>query len=264
MKFLTVAAAVFASTALAVPTNPNNGGGACIPKPQPGGGTTSSGPGSNPIGTSTSAGPGTQTTGLVTTTRAPSTSTNTNPAPPATSTGYPSPGGQFHCPAGLYSNPQCCSADILGLADLDCVNPSRAPTSGDDFASVCSAVGKGAKCCVLPVAGQSLLCQDAIPGGGNPPGVGNPNPPSNPPPNPPSNPPSGGEFRCPAGLYSNAQCCSTDLLGLVDIDCNVPSRQPTSGRDFRDMCAATGKSAKCCVIPVAGQDVLCQDAIGAQ
>ncbi|UKZ64898.1 uncharacterized protein TrAtP1_006105 [Trichoderma atroviride] len=29
--------------------------------------------------------------------------------------------GQFECPAGLlYSNPQCCSVDVLGIADLDC------------------------------------------------------------------------------------------------------------------------------------------------
>jgi hypothetical protein len=28
--------------------------------------------------------------------------------------------GHFKCPAGLYSNPQCCSVGVLGLADLDC------------------------------------------------------------------------------------------------------------------------------------------------
>lgn len=24
------------------------------------------------------------------------------------------------CPDGLYSSPQCCATDVLGLADLDC------------------------------------------------------------------------------------------------------------------------------------------------
>lgn len=28
--------------------------------------------------------------------------------------------GQFECPGELYSNPQCCSVSVLGLADLDC------------------------------------------------------------------------------------------------------------------------------------------------
>lgn len=27
---------------------------------------------------------------------------------------------QFECPTGLYSNAQCCAADVLGIADLDC------------------------------------------------------------------------------------------------------------------------------------------------
>lgn len=29
-------------------------------------------------------------------------------------------GGAPLCPLGLFSNPQCCSTDVLGLAGLDC------------------------------------------------------------------------------------------------------------------------------------------------
>lgn len=97
MKFLTVTAALFAGSALAIPSN---NGGACIPK----------GHSSNPV-TSTI------TSTATFTATATVTGTNTGPAP--TSTGYPVP-GEYHCPAGLYSNLQCCATDVLGLLDLDC------------------------------------------------------------------------------------------------------------------------------------------------
>ncbi|KAJ6782984.1 hypothetical protein PWT90_10380 [Aphanocladium album] len=294
MKFLTVAAAIFASTSLAVPTNPN-AGGACVPNPHPGhssstgGGNTSTGPGGN-----TSTGPATSgpaTTGPATTTSGSNTGSNTSPGPATTNTGNPPNGGEFRCPAGLYSNLECCSADVLGVLDLDCKSPSRTPTSGADFKSICAAVGKQAKCCVLPVAGQAALCQD-VPGGGNPTGGnptggnptgGNPttsgtggNPTTGPGGNPTggnpttsatggnptSGPGNGGDFHCPAGLYSNPQCCSAGVLGVAGLDCGNPSRTPTSGDDFKSICAASGKKAQCCVLPVAGQAVLCQDAIG--
>ena len=35
---------------------------------------------------------------------------------PGGSGGAPKP----HCPAGLYSNLQCCTTDVLNVADLDC------------------------------------------------------------------------------------------------------------------------------------------------
>ncbi|KAF1834406.1 hypothetical protein BDW02DRAFT_471361, partial [Decorospora gaudefroyi] len=64
---------------------------------------------------------------------------------------------------------------------------------------------------------------------------------------------------CPDGLYSNPQCCATDVLGVVGLDCEVPSTQPTDVDDFISTCSASGQQAKCCVIPVADQDLLCQD-----
>nr|AWT58105.1 hydrophobin [Trichoderma harzianum]QFR52897.1 hydrophobin [Trichoderma harzianum] len=70
---------------------------------------------------------------------------------------------------------------------------------------------------------------------------------------------------CPTGLYSNPQCCSTLVLGIVGLDCSTRNIA-TSVHDpsaFKNACAAKGAQAVCCVLPVAGQDVLCQTAIGA-
>ncbi|KAF2034344.1 hydrophobin 2, partial [Setomelanomma holmii] len=53
------------------------------------------------------------------------------------------------------------------------------------------------------------------------------------------------------------QCCATDVLGAVGLNCGVPATQPTDTSSFIGICAASGQQAKCCVIPVAGQDVLC-------
>ncbi|KAF4594860.1 Hydrophobin 2 [Ophiocordyceps camponoti-floridani] len=69
----------------------------------------------------------------------------------------------------------------------------------------------------------------------------------------------GGRFSCSPGLYSNAQCCATDVLGVADLDCKSPSRTPTSLADFNSICAGVGNRARCCVIPVAGLAVLCKD-----
>ncbi|KAI1171863.1 fungal hydrophobin-domain-containing protein [Nemania sp. FL0916] len=79
-----------------------------------------------------------------------------------TTTKYPSgPTGTPYkpCPAGLYSVPQCCATDILGLADLDCHSPSAVPSSPADFRYICAAGGQRARCCVVPVLGQAVLCE---------------------------------------------------------------------------------------------------------
>lgn len=123
----------------------------------------------------------------------------------------------------------------------------RIPATGDDAIAICAAIGQQAKCCVVPVAGQDVLCEGVIPGGGIP----------------PSNPPAGDDHGpvCPIGLYSNPQCCATDVLGAADLDCSTPDTA-SGPRAFRASCAAKGQQAKCCVIPVAGQSVLCTDLIG--
>ncbi|KAI1739629.1 Cerato-ulmin hydrophobin family [Xylaria scruposa] len=63
---------------------------------------------------------------------------------------------------GLYGTSQCCATDVLGVADLDCANPPSVPTDADNFSAVCSAIGQRARCCVLPVLGQDILCQTPV------------------------------------------------------------------------------------------------------
>ena len=41
--------------------------------------------------------------------------------------------------------------------DLDCESPTGAFTQ-----ALCAEIGKRARCCVLPIAGQALLCQPPI------------------------------------------------------------------------------------------------------
>ncbi|KAK0611341.1 Cerato-ulmin hydrophobin family, partial [Immersiella caudata] len=61
--------------------------------------------------------------------------------------------------SGLYDSAQCCATDVLGVADLDCKTPPSVPRSADGFSAVCAAIGQRARCCVIPVLGQSVLCQ---------------------------------------------------------------------------------------------------------
>ncbi|KAI1370632.1 Cerato-ulmin hydrophobin family [Hypoxylon crocopeplum] len=60
--------------------------------------------------------------------------------------------------SGLYGTAQCCATDVLGVADLDCADPSATPTDATDFSAVCSAIGQRARCCVLPILEQGILC----------------------------------------------------------------------------------------------------------
>ncbi|EKJ68316.1 hypothetical protein NXS19_002272 [Fusarium pseudograminearum] len=60
--------------------------------------------------------------------------------------------------SGLYGTSQCCATDVLGVADLDCGNPPSSPTDADNFSAVCSEIGQRARCCVLPILDQGILC----------------------------------------------------------------------------------------------------------
>lgn len=64
--------------------------------------------------------------------------------------------------SGLYSTLQCCATDVLGIADLDCGSPSAVPSSADNFETICAAGGQRARCCILPILGQSVLCQTPL------------------------------------------------------------------------------------------------------
>ncbi|KAI1358831.1 Cerato-ulmin hydrophobin family [Xylaria arbuscula] len=63
------------------------------------------------------------------------------------------------CPDGLYSVEQCCTTDVLGAADLDCKSPPSVPSSPDDFQGICAEFGSRARCCVIPVLDQAVLCE---------------------------------------------------------------------------------------------------------
>lgn len=75
-----------------------------------------------------------------------------------------------------------------------------------------------------------------------------------------------------SGLYDSLQCCSTDVLGVADLDCgtrknltlqdivapddqnlltiSLASGVPASAADFEKICATGGERARCCVLPV--------------
>ncbi|KAI1388558.1 cerato-ulmin [Hypoxylon trugodes] len=72
----------------------------------------------------------------------------------------------------------------------------------------------------------------------------------------------GAPYEACTGLYSTPQCCATDVAGVADLDCQTPSKVPHSAADFKAVCAVGGQRARCCVLPVLGQDVLCQTPIG--
>jgi hypothetical protein len=61
----------------------------------------------------------------------------------------------------LFSVAQCCTTIVLGVAALDCVTPPLG-TNADNFDITCAETGgREAGCCVVPVAGQALLCEAA-------------------------------------------------------------------------------------------------------
>ncbi|KAM3506670.1 hypothetical protein MY11210_007461 [Beauveria gryllotalpidicola] len=75
-------------------------------------------------------------------------------------------------------------------------------------------------------------------------------------------PRTGSYNACSSFLHSSAQCCATDALGVVGLDCHVPPKAPWSAEDFRKICAEGGQKAKCCLLAAAGQAVLCQNPVG--
>ncbi|KAM0741680.1 hypothetical protein ACQRIT_004537 [Beauveria bassiana] len=62
------------------------------------------------------------------------------------------------CPNGLYSNPVCADVDVLQILCLNSVAPSEEPRDANHFREICSKIGKEARCAVLPVLGQAVLC----------------------------------------------------------------------------------------------------------
>ncbi|KAG8665137.1 uncharacterized protein FPOAC1_013115 [Fusarium poae] len=52
------------------------------------------------------------------------------------------------CPT-IFGEVKCCGG-VAGL-DVNCVNPTIAPTSVDDFKASCASVGKNARCSLAPI-----------------------------------------------------------------------------------------------------------------
>ncbi|KAL8369755.1 hypothetical protein RB595_000205 [Gaeumannomyces hyphopodioides] len=71
-------------------------------------------------------------------------------------------GGSYDPCSGLYDSPQCCATDVLGVADLDCQSVPKVPVSANNFKDICADVGQRARCCILPVLGQGILCQTPV------------------------------------------------------------------------------------------------------
>ncbi|KAB2104330.1 hypothetical protein AG0111_0g7746 [Alternaria gaisen] len=67
--------------------------------------------------------------------------------------------------AGLCASgtPVCCATDVLNLANLDCAPPAVTPTTINAFIDECASSGQQAKCCLIPILGQALICSDVNP-----------------------------------------------------------------------------------------------------
>ncbi|CAG8956011.1 hypothetical protein HYFRA_00008867 [Hymenoscyphus fraxineus] len=59
------------------------------------------------------------------------------------------------------------------------------------------------------------------------------------------------------GCTSTPQCCDVDVLGVADLNCEVPPAIPTSIQNFSDICASVGKQNVCCILPILDQALLC-------
>ncbi|KAI4850908.1 hypothetical protein E4T44_02467 [Aureobasidium sp. EXF-8845] len=60
---------------------------------------------------------------------------------------------------GPLDTPQCCSTDVLGLADLGCSAVPNTITTTSNFTSYCAAKGDTARCCVLSLLGTAgVVC----------------------------------------------------------------------------------------------------------
>ncbi|CAI6095857.1 unnamed protein product [Clonostachys chloroleuca] len=91
----------------------------------------------------------------ITTTQTAATETTTDTTTP-TSVLYES------CPDSLYRSVNCCSVDVIGVADIECDTPTKIPTDAHSFSNICASVGKRARCCVLPLLGQALVCMTPV------------------------------------------------------------------------------------------------------
>ncbi|KAM0325725.1 hypothetical protein ACHAQA_007025 [Verticillium albo-atrum] len=67
-----------------------------------------------------------------------------------------------------------------------------------------------------------------------------------------------------SGLYGSAQCCATDVLGIANLDCGQPPDVPADPAAFQATCATIGQRARCCVLPILDQGILCNNPAGVE
>ncbi|KAM3437238.1 hypothetical protein MY4824_003936 [Beauveria thailandica] len=73
--------------------------------------------------------------------------------------------------------------------------------------------------------------------------------------------PRTGSVCLPGPLYSLAACCATDLADIANLDCQRPTKTPSSPQHLQELCAAKGQQARCCTLIIAGQGLFCTKAI---
>ncbi|CAI6089150.1 unnamed protein product [Clonostachys chloroleuca] len=61
-----------------------------------------------------------------------------------------------------------------------------------------------------------------------------------------------------SALLGNPQCCSTDLLNLVGLDCRSPVETPTDAANFQAICGKYGQRARCCALGEVASETLIQ------
>ncbi|KAG9944507.1 hypothetical protein KCU85_g7852, partial [Aureobasidium melanogenum] len=54
------------------------------------------------------------------------------------------------------------------------------------------------------------------------------------------------------GPLDTPMCCQTDVLGVADLNCVAVPNTITTDANFTSYCAASGKSAECCVTQLLG------------
>ncbi|KAF2036775.1 hypothetical protein EK21DRAFT_51780 [Setomelanomma holmii] len=58
------------------------------------------------------------------------------------------------------------------------------------------------------------------------------------------------------GPLSTASCCQLGVEGVADLNCANAGPVSTT-EDFESVCAASGTSAQCCVLPISTDSLLC-------
>ncbi|KIN00078.1 hypothetical protein OIDMADRAFT_19353 [Oidiodendron maius Zn] len=52
-------------------------------------------------------------------------------------------------------------------------------------------------------------------------------------------------------------CCTTDVFGIVDLDCSSPPSIPANATDFSLICQTIGRIDRCCEVLVGSVGIFC-------